>query len=397
MSLEEIYRHEYGRILASLIRAVRDFTLAEDALQEAFVVAHTLWPSRGTPANPGAWLLTTARHKAIDHLRRRRMAGEKHFEMITLATADELTPLPQDKLRLIFTCCHPSLAPEVQVALTLKTVCGLTTEEIARAYVTPVATIAQRIVRAKTKIKLAAIPYEVPADDALIERVEAALAVIYLVFNEGYSASAGPTLVRADLCDEAIRLGRDLVALMPAQREARGLLALMLLIDARRATRTDATGALVRLEDQDRSRWDHARIVEGAALVESSLRDGPAGAYAIQAAIAAVHAQAPSWQDSDWKQILVLYSLLSRLQPSPIIELNRVVALAMAEGPEKALPLLDRIELPGYHLLPAARAQLLRELGRHSEAAEAYRAALRLVKTEPERRFLQLRLSEVTV
>jgi RNA polymerase sigma-70 factor (ECF subfamily) len=281
------------------------------------------------------------------------------------------------------------------VALTLRTVCGLATEEIARAFVLPVATLAQRIVRAKTKIKLAAIPYEVPSDDDLAERLSAVLAVVYLVFNEGYTASAGPTLVRADLCDEAIRLARDLAALLPAERETRGLLALMLLTNARRATRTDANGALVRLEDQDRTRWDRAQITEGAALVESALRDGPAGPYSLQAAIAALHAQATSMAETDWRQIAALYTLLARLQPSQVVELNRAVAIAMAEGPEKGLSLLDRIDLPGYHLLPAARADLLRQLGRLAEAGEAYRAALLLVKSDAERHFLEQRLAEL--
>lgn len=395
MNLAEIYRNEYGRILASLIRALRDFTLAEDALQDAFAAAHQQWPLHGTPNNPGAWLLTTARHKAIDQIRRRTLAAEKYQDMITLATPEEMSPVPEDKLRLIFTCCHPALAPEAQIALTLRTVCGLATEEIARAFVLPVATLAQRIVRAKTKIKLAGIPYVVPDDDALAERLDAVLAVIYLVFNEGYSASEGPDLVRADLCDEAIRLGRDLATLLPSERETRGLLALMLLTDARRATRTGPDGALVRLEDQDRSRWNRAQITEGAALVQSALRDGPASPYALQAAIAALHAEAATWPETDWRQIAALYAVLARVQPSPIVELNRAVAVAMADGPEKGLALLAHIDLPGYHLLPAARADLLRQLGRRTEAADAYRLALQLVKTEPERRFLTQRLSDV--
>ena len=396
MNLGEFYRHEYGRILASLIRAVRDFTLAEDSLQDAFAAAHTQWPIHGEPENPAGWLLTTARHKAIDQIRRRTLAQEKYQEMITLATPAEMAPVPEDKLRLIFTCCHPALAPEAQVALTLRTVCGLATEEIARAFVVPVATLAQRIVRAKTKIKLAGIPYEVPDDNALAERLEAVLAVIYLVSNEGYSASAGPELVRSDLCDEAIRLGRDLVTLLPAEREARGLLALMLLTDARRSTRVDAAGALVRLEDQDRTLWNRAQIDEGSVFVEAALRGGPAGSYSLQAAIAALHAQATTAKETDWGQIATLYTLLLRVQPSAVIELNRAVAVAMAEGPEKGLALMEKIELPGYHLLPAARADLLRRLGRRTEAAEAYRIALQLVKTEVERRFLTERLADVT-
>lgn len=394
MNLGELHRREYGRILASLIRAVRDFTLAEDSLQEAFVAAHTQWPVHGVPANPAGWLLTTARHKAIDQIRRRSLA-EQHRQMITLATPEEMSPVPEDTLRLIFTCCHPALALEAQVALTLRTVCGLATDEIARAFVLPVATLAQRIVRAKAKIKLAGIPYEVPGDDALQERLHAVLAVIYLVFNEGYSTSAGPELVRDELCDEAIRLGRDLTGLLPAQREARGLLALMLLTDARRATRTAPDGTLLRLEEQDRSRWNHARIAEGAALVESTLRAGPPGPYALQAAIAAVHAQAPSTRETDWRQIVVLYAMLAHVHPSPIIALNRAVAVSMVEGPEKGLQLMAHIALPGYHLLPAARADLLRQLGRRAEAAASYRAALELVQTGAERRFLERRLAEV--
>lgn len=396
MNLGELHRNEYGRILASLIRAVHDITLAEDALQDAFAAAHTQWSARGVPDNPVGWLFATARHKAIDQIRRRVLAEAKHREMITLATPEESAPLPEDRLRLIFACCHPALATDAQIALTLRTVCGLATEEIARAFVLPVATLAQRIVRAKAKIKLARIPYEVPPDDALAERVTAVLVVIYLVFNEGYAASAGPGLVRADLCDEALRLGRDLVGLLPAEREARALLALMLLTDARRATRTDADGALVRLEDQDRSLWDRARITEGAGLVESALRDGPAGPYALQAAIAAVHAQAGSFGQTDWVQIAALYAALARLQPSPIVELNRAVAIAMADGPEAGLALLESIELPGYHLLPAAKADLLRRLGRMAEAREAYRGALGLAKTVAERRFLEQRIAEMT-
>lgn len=396
MNLGELYRRDYGRILASLIRVVRDFTLAEDALQDAFAVAVVQWPVKGVPPNPTAWLMTTARNKAIDQIRRRTLAENKYEGMITLATPEENGPVPSDSLRLIFTCCHPAIAPDAQVALTLHTVCGLTTEEIARAFLVPVPTLAQRLVRAKSKIKLAGIPYEVPDEEQLAGRLETVLAVIYLVFNEGYSASFGDELIRADLCAEAIRLGRQLVELLPNEWETKGLLALMLVNDARRATRTDAAGDLVLLEDQDRSRWDRAKIAEGCALVEQTLHGDRPGSYTVHAAIAALHAQASSPAETDWPQIALLYGLLAQLSPSPVIELNRAVAVAMADGFEKGLALIDQIELPHYHLLPAARADLLRRLKRPSEAAVAYRKALSLVTNEAERRFLERRLAEVT-
>jgi RNA polymerase sigma-70 factor (ECF subfamily) len=396
VNLGELHRREYGRVLATLIRAVRDFDLAEDALQEAFEAALAQWPAQGPPRNPVAWLISTARHKAIDQVRRRALAESKRDEIAALVAQEEDAPVPLDSLRLIFTCCHPALAPEAQVALTLRTICGLATEEIARAFLVPVPTLAQRLVRAKAKIKGARIPYEVPGDDELAARLDAVLAVVYLVFNEGYSASFGADLVRAELCAEAIRLGRLLVELLPAEREPKGLLALMLLHDARRATRTDDEGAIVLLEDQDRSRWDRARIAEGSALVERALRGRPPGKYAVQAAIAALHAQAPSARETDWPQIAALYGVLAGIHPSPVVELNRAVAIAMADGIEQGLALLDTIHLPGYHLLPAARADLLRRLGRHPEAAAAYRQALALVTNEAERRFLERRLAEVT-
>jgi RNA polymerase sigma-70 factor, ECF subfamily len=394
VNLGELHRREYGRILASLIRVVGDISLAEDALQEAFAAALVQWPVQGPPRNPVAWLMSTARHRAIDQIRRSALAETKRAEIAALAASRENTPMPLDSLRLIFTCCHPALAPEAQVALTLRTICGLDTEAIARAFLVPVPTMAQRLVRAKAKIKLARIPYEVPADDELAERLETVLAVVYLMFNEGYSASHGRDLVRPDLCAEAIRLGREIVALLPAEREAQGLLALMLLNDARHATRTDADGALVLLEDQDRSRWDRAKIDEGSALVEHALRGGQPGPYAVQAAIAALHARAPSVRETDWGQIAALYDMLVRLHPSPVIELNRAVAIALADSLEKGLTLLDQIDLPGYHLLPAARADLLRRLGRHTEAVASYREALALAGNDPERRFLERRLAE---
>jgi RNA polymerase sigma-70 factor, ECF subfamily len=393
--LGEIHREHYGRILASLIRVVRDFTLAEDALQEAFAIAVAQWPVKGTPPNPAAWLMTTARNKAIDQIRHRAMAQTKHDEMITLATPEEGAPVPADSLRLIFTCCHPALAPDAQIALTLHTVCGLTTEEIARAFLVPVPTLAQRLVRAKNKIKLAAIPYEIPADEELPARLSTALHVVYLVFNEGYAASSGGDLLRPDLTSDAIRLARQLVELLPLEREPRALLALMLLNEARRAARTDSSGDLVLLEDQDRSLWDRAKITEGTALVEAVFRSGAPGPYALQAAIAALHTNSPSADKTDWPQIAALYAMLARLTPSPVIELNRAVAIAMSGQLEYALALLAQLNLPGYHRLPAARADLLRRAGRLPEAAAAYREALSLVSNDAERRHLQKRLAEL--
>jgi RNA polymerase sigma-70 factor (ECF subfamily) len=395
VTLGEIHREHYGRILASLIRVVRDFTLAEDALQEAFAIAVAQWPVKGTPPNPVAWLMTTARNKAIDQIRHRAMAANKHEEMITLVTPDENAPQPVDTLRLIFTCCHPALAPDAQIALTLHTVCGLTTDEIARAFLVPVPTLAQRLVRAKAKIKLAGIPYEVPADEELGERLSTAFHVVYLVFNEGYAASAGAELIRTSLCAEAIRLARQLVELLPAEREAAGLLGLLLLNHARRHARVDAAGDLVLLEDQDRHRWIRAEIDEGATLVERAFRGGSPGPYALQAAIAALHAQAPTARETDWPQIAALYGVLAQRHPSPVIELNRAVAIAMAEGVERGLGLLAQLNLPGYHRLPAARADLLRRLGRNAEAATAYRESLSWVSNDSERRYLERRLAEV--
>jgi RNA polymerase sigma-70 factor (ECF subfamily) len=394
VNIGELHRREYGRLLAGLIRLVRDFDLAEEALQEAFEVALTQWPEQGPPLNPVSWLISTARFKAIDRLRRREMAREKYGEYGKLLAADADDPVPLDTLRLIFTCCHPSLAQETQVALTLRTICGLTTEEIAKAFLVPPSTLAQRLVRAKAKIRDAQIPYEVPEDQQLPERLDAVLEVVYLVFNEGYSASFGADWVRADLCAEAIRLGRVLNELLPAEGEPTGLLALMLFHDSRRKARTDDAGELVLIEDQDRSRWDRTMIDEGSVLVERALRSRPVGRYAVQAAIAGLHAQAPTAAATDWRQIAALYGVLALLDSSPVVELNRAVAVAMADGLEQGLALLETIDLPGYHLLPAARADLLLRLGRRSEAASAYRVALGLVTNEAERRFLERRLRD---
>ena len=407
MDVERLYRADYGRILATLIRLLGDFDLAEEALQGAFAAALEQWPGEGEPASPRAWIVSTARHKAIDRLRHRTRFEDKRAALETLATLEE-SPVSSDpiesvvtdeRLRLVFTCCHPSLAVDAQIALTLRSLCGLSTDEIARAFLVSVPTMAQRLVRAKQKIRDARIPYRIPPDEQLPERLEAVLRTVYLVFNEGYAATSGDTVVRRELTAEAIRLGRVLSELMPDRTEARALLALMLLHDARREARISANGEPVPLEEQDRRRWDRAQIQEGLTLVKSALRDGGAGFYALQAAIVAVHAEAECAENTDWRQITRLYDLLAERHSSPVVELNRAAAVAMADGPARGLELLDALESRGgladYYLLPAARADLLRRLGRWEEAAATYRRALPLVANEPERRFLERRLAEV--
>ena len=409
MDFESLYRDERPRALATLIRVLRDFDLAEEMLQEAFTAALEQWPAAGVPRNPCAWLVSAARHKAVDRFRRARTLATKTAAMAPLleptlaapdtGVGDDETPFTDDLMRLIFTCCHPALALEAQIALTLKTLCGLSVEQIARAFLVPAATMAQRLVRAKNKIRAAGIPYEVPGSDRLAERLDGVLRVVYLVFNEGYAATSGDSLVRRELCAEAIRLGRLLRPLFPASGEVAGLLALMLLHDSRRAARVDGHGDLVTLEEQDRSQWNPLHIDEGRGLAEEAVRRAGRGFYALQSAIAALHAQASRAEDTDWPQIAALYSMLVRLYPSPIVALNHAAAVAMAAGPDRGLELVEQIErsgeLDGFHLLPAAKADLLRRLGRHAEAAVAYERALALVTQGPERRYLERRLREV--
>ncbi|WP_308365234.1 MULTISPECIES: RNA polymerase sigma factor [unclassified Microbulbifer] len=405
IQLEEIYRAESRRVLATLIRLLGDFELAEEALHEAFTAALKQWPEEGVPGNPRAWLVSTGRFKAIDRLRRQARQDPLTEEMAEKLESDTGDPadwaedrVEDDHLRLIFTCCHPALSMDARVALTLREVCGLTTEEIASAFLSAPATLAQRIVRAKNKIRSAGIPYQIPGRRDLPERLDGVLRVIYLVFNEGYSASTGEALTRADLSGEAIRLGRLLNQLLP-DAEVQGLLALMLLNESRRNARTDAVGELVLLEDQDRSQWDRELIAEGVTLVQSALRSQRFGPYSLQAAIAAVHAEAPSAGETDWREIVGLYDVLLRLAPGPVVALNRAVAVAMRDGPEAGLELVEEIlasgELADYHLAHAARADLCRRLGKIEDAKASYGRALELARQEPEVRFLHKQLREL--
>jgi len=404
-AVETLYREEWGRIVATLIRLVGDFEVAEEAAQEAFTAAVDQWRISGVPDFPRAWIIQTARHKAIDRMRRAKRHNQSIESYAALgSTMDEpnydADEIPDDQLRLIFTCCHPALAAEAQVALTLRTLGGLETDEIARAFLVPPSTMAQRLVRAKRKIRDAGIPYALPAASDMPERLDAVLTVIYLIFNEGYATTRG-RLVRTDLCGEAIRLGRTLRTLLMPQppAELNGLVALMLLHDARRDARLDEAGDLIVLEQQDRSLWNQAQIAEALPLVEAALQSGP-GPYAVQAAIAAVHCRATRAEDTDWRQILQLYDVLGSFQPSPIVSLNRAVAVAMVDGPSAALPLIDAIaasgDLDGYHLLHSARADLLRRMGSNQDSAKAYLQALDLVTNDSERRFLERRLHEVS-
>ena len=404
-AVDQVFRRESRRVLATLIRLLGDFDLAEEAMQDAFAEAVVRWPAGGVPSNPRAWLISTGRFKAIDSLRRRARfdsslgpIAEQLGNGITLPEELEDERVEDDRLRLIFTCCHPALPPDAQIALTLREVCGLTTEEIARAFLSPAPTLAQRIVRAKAKIKTARIPYQIPARADLPERLASVLHVIYLVFNEGYSASSGIDLTRRDLSAEAIRLGRLLVDLLP-EPEAIGLLALMLLHEARRPARSSADGDLVLLEDQDRTLWDRAQIAEGCRLVERALSSRSFGPYSLQAAIAAVHAEAPIPGETDWSEIVGLYDVLLRAEPSPVVELNRAAAVAMRDGSAAGLALIDAIlargDLQDYPPAHAARAELCRRLGRSEDAVESYQLALELTRQEPQRRFIARRIAEL--
>jgi RNA polymerase sigma-70 factor, ECF subfamily len=409
MNLESLYREEWRRVLATTVRLTGDFDLSEEAVQDAFVAALEQWPRDGTPASAYAWLVSTARNRVVDQLRRRARLAEKGTEIEQFAALERPeidlseAAMVDDQLRLIFTCCHPAIAVDAQVALTLRTVCGLTTDEIARGFLVPVATMAQRLVRVKRKIRDARLPFAMPPKDRLAERLDGVMLVVYLVFTEGYAATSGKLWIRRQLCEEAIRLGRLLCELIPKNPELRALLALMLLHDSRRMARAGPDEEIITLEEQNRELWDRREIAEGVPLLEAALREGARGEYALQAAIAALHARAQRAEDTDWMQIAGLYEALLQKRPSPVVELNRAAAIAMADGPSGGLALgltlMDALEakgeLAGYHLLPAARADLLRRQGRWREAAEAYRQALALVANDPERRYLARRLAEV--